>query len=225
MEGNLPARAAVAEAVSAWSDANAHHLKGQRTVGGKRLDAAGGRQLDAARQRLDAAGGQQLPARGQQLPAGVQQLTVGGQRLIAAGEQQIRAGGHQLDSLGQQLGREGSGGQKLDADGGHQEEKSHRDRSRRDLLIAHTLFFVDTCMEGLSFTVQAPRHPELEGCYAADTVLGKVPPVTGQYVYSSPRPAFVGGGENVVATTSFFDPSFAEDVSLACFCFVPSCLL
>lgn len=99
---------------------------------------------------------------------------------------------------------------------------------QRDLLIVSNSFFVDTCFEGQSFAVASPSYPALEGCYAVDMVLGQVPPVVGQYVYTSPRlegvgardeggREHVGGGdavrENVVATTAFFDPSFVEDVS------------
>lgn len=200
---------------------------------GRRLRAAGGQRLSASGgQRLDGAIGQQLPAGGKQLAAaGGKQPAAGGQ-LLHAGGRQLAAEGQRLDAArGQRLDTAG-GGRQLDAAGLHQlasvegnrnlnrEEQPRRDGSRRDLLIANTKFFVDTCMEGQSFTIASANHPELEGCYAADEVLGKVPPAAGQYVYSSARPVSAGGGKNVVATTSFFDPSFAEDVSFLFLFFV-----
>ena len=111
----------------------------------------------------------------------------------------------------------------------HSPETRRGDNDQRELLIVSNSFFVDTCFEGQSFTVTSPSYPGLEGCYAVDMVLGQVPPVVGQYVYTSPRPEEVdargdgredvaGDGaprENVVATTVFFDPSFVEDVSFS----------
>lgn len=202
---------------------------GQPVDAGRRQVAVGGQPPDAARgQQLDTVRGQQLgPAGGWQAIVAWQKLSAEWQRpSVAEGQQIPTAAGQRLPAAGEGGGLPGTArGQTFDSGGVQQlyqdvrktlnlKEEPHRHASQRDLLIANTKFFVDTCMEGQSFAVASENHPELEGCYCADAVLGKVPPVVGQYVYSSPRPASAGGGENVLATTSFVDPSFAEDVSL-----------